>query len=81
MPSYSQSAMNRATRGRPDAYIRTKARQCPVCGGVNRYAVADEADSPAPDGFENVPEFPGELPSAEFEFRLFDGQNRAPGYD
>ena len=61
--------------------IRTKARQCPVCGGINRYAVADEMDSPALDGFENVPEFPGELPSAEFEFRLFDGQNRAPGYD
>ncbi len=61
--------------------IRTKARQCPVCGGINRYAVADEADSPAPDGFENVPEFPGELPSAEFEFRLFDGQNRSHGYD
>ena len=60
--------------------IRSKARECPVCGGVNRYAVADEAESPPFDGFEDVPEFPGGLPSAEFEFRLFDGQSRAPGH-
>jgi len=61
--------------------IRAKARQCPVCGGINRYVVTDEADSPAPDWIENVPAFPGELPSAEFEFRLFNAQNHAPGCD
>jgi len=60
--------------------IRTRTRQCPVCGGINSFAVAEEAKSPTPVGLEDIPEFPGELPSAEFEFRLFDGQSRTPGF-
>lgn len=59
--------------------VRAQAKQCPVCGGINRYAVVEEAKSPVPAGREDIPEFPGELPSAEFEFRFFEGQNRTPG--
>jgi len=61
--------------------VRARAMQCPVCGGTNNYAVAEGAKSPLPAGREDIPEFPGEFPSAEFEFRLFDGQNRRPGHD
>ena len=60
--------------------IRARTRQCPVCGGINSYAVAEQAKPTIPAGLEDIPEFPGELPSAEFEFRLFDGQNRTPGF-
>lgn len=61
--------------------VRARTRQCPVCGGINRYGLADEAELQTLDRLEDIPAFPGELPSAEFEFRLFDGQNRASGHD